>query len=69
MSHQAVVRADGAGLGAAAAEIAAVRQFREARHQRPVQLDIAVLPGGEQTAVFDVFEIQPPHHSERNVGR
>ncbi len=48
VGHQAVVGADGAGLGAAAAEVAAVGQLDQARHQRPVQLDVAVLPGRKQ---------------------
>ena len=61
VGHQAVVRADGAGLGAPPAEIAAVRQLGQPRDQRPVQVDFAVLPGGEQAAAPHVLEIQAAH--------
>ena len=44
VGDEAVVDADRAGLRAAPAEVAAVGQLDQARDQRPVQLDVAVLP-------------------------
>ncbi len=56
--HQAIVATDRAGLGAAPAQVAAIGQFGETGHQRPVQVDVAVLPGRDQAAAFDEFEIE-----------
>ena len=58
VGDQAVVDADRAGLRAAPAEVAAVGQLDQARDQRPVELDVAVLPGREQAAVLDVLEVE-----------
>ena len=58
MGHQAVVGADGAGLCAAAAKIAAIGQFRQARHQGPVQLNVPILPGAQQAAMLHVFVVE-----------
>ena len=66
--HQAVVGADRAGLRAAPAQVAAVGQLDQPRHQRPVHLHVAVLPGREQAAVLDELEVQPAHQL-RPVGR
>src|ERR1019366_7414001 len=60
VGHQAIIEADWAGLRAPPAQVAAVRKLDEPRHQGPVQLDVAVLPGGEETAPFDALEIEPP---------
>ena len=59
--HQSVIGPDRAGLRATPAEVAAIGEFGHSRHQRPVQLDVTVLEGRQQTAVFDVLVVEPPH--------
>ena len=61
MRDQAVIGADGAGLGTAPAEVAPVGEFDQAGHQRPVECDVAVPPRGQQAAVPDILVIEPAH--------
>ena len=52
VSRQTVVDADGAGLSAAAAEVAWVAELDEPRTQAPVEFDIAVLKCRREAAVL-----------------
>ena len=45
---EAVIHTDGADLGAAAAQVAAVGKFRKTDHGLPVQVDVAVAPLGQR---------------------
>ena len=60
-SHQAVVGPDGTGLRTAPAKVAPVGKLDQPGYERPVQLDIAMLPGRKQAATFDVLEVEATH--------
>ena len=64
---QTVVHADGAGLGAATAQVAAVGQFAQTRHGLPVQAHVAVTPFG-QRFLFDILLVDAAEDFGPEVG-
>ena len=65
VGDQAVVHANRAGLGATSAQVASLGEFRQTRDGRPVELDFAVAPRLQRSAVrFDVLLVE----STKNLG-
>ena len=64
---QAVVDADGADLGAAAAQVAAVGQLAQADHGLPVQREVTVTPFGERF-LLDVLVVDAAQDFRAEIG-
>jgi hypothetical protein len=61
MGNEPVVYSDRAGLSTTATEVAPVREFGETRHGPPVQVDLTISPGLQQSTIalmLDEFLVQ-----------